>query len=165
VGIVRTDEYWMQLALEQAQRAATTGEVPVGAVLVDDHQQLLAAGHNQPISSHDPTAHAEIIVLRQAAQARQNYRLNGSTMYVTVEPCVMCVGAMVHARIKRLVYGAEEYKTGAIISSCQLLEDVRFNHIIEVTSGVLKQPCADILSDFFAMRRALKKSVKNQGVT
>lgn len=151
------DRHWMQQALLQAERAAAVGEVPVGAVLVDEDNQLLAASHNQPISTHDPTAHAEIMVLREAAQRVNNYRLLGSTLYVTLEPCVMCVGAMIHARVKRLVYGAVEYKTGAIESACRLLDDIRFNHLIEIESGVLQQDCAQILSDFFARRRAEKK--------
>jgi tRNA(adenine34) deaminase len=153
----------MQIALQQAQKAADLGEVPVGAVLVDKDNQQIAASHNQPILGHDPTAHAEIMVLRSGAQIKQNYRLIGSTLYVTLEPCVMCVGAMIHARIKRLVYGAKEYKTGAIQSSCQLLEQVRFNHQIELQSGILQQPCADILSEFFSQRRAQKKTEKTRG--
>ena len=148
----------MQLALEQAQQAAAENEVPVGAVLVDADSNLIASGYNRPISGHDPTAHAEIVVLREAAKKIQNYRLVGTTLYVTLEPCVMCVGAMIHARVKRLVYGATEHKTGAIESQVNLLEQVLFNHQIEVQSGVLAQPCAEILSDFFARRRAFKKS-------
>lgn len=163
--INNTDEYWMQLALKQAEQAAELNEVPVGAVLVNEHNECIAAGHNQPILTHDPTAHAEIIVLRAAAKKVNNYRLINSTLYVTLEPCVMCVGAMVHARIKRLVYAATEHKTGAIQSSCRLLDQDQFNHKIQVTSGVLQQPCADIMSQFFARRREeknkLKKSVKN----
>ncbi len=152
-----TDEYWMQRALGQAQLAATANEVPVGAVLVSANNELLAAGHNQPISSHDPTAHAEIIVLREAARINNNYRLIDTTLYVTLEPCVMCVGAMIHARVKTLVYGAQEHKTGAIQSVCRLLEQTEFNHQIEVRSGVLQQTCADIMSEFFARRRAEKR--------
>jgi tRNA(adenine34) deaminase len=160
MGIGKNDRDWMQLALEQAQLAAEQGEVPVGAVLVDENNQLLASGHNQPISSHDPTAHAEIVTLRRAAENLNNYRLINSTLYVTLEPCVMCVGAMIHARVKRLVYGAVEYKTGAIESACQLLQTTRFNHSIDVSSGVLQQECAAILSDFFAQRRAVKQANK-----
>ncbi len=148
----------MQLALEQAQRAAALNEVPVGAVLVSAQQELIAAGHNQPISRHDPTAHAEIIVLRAGAAKIENYRLVDTTLYVTLEPCVMCVGAMMHARVGRLVYGANEYKTGAIQSACRLLEHTQFNHRIDIESGVLQQPCADIMSHFFARRRSEKKS-------
>jgi tRNA(adenine34) deaminase len=120
---------------------------------------VLAASHNQPISAVDPTAHAEIRVLREAARNIDNYRLIDTTLYVTLEPCVMCVGAMIHARIGRLVYGAAEYKTGAIQSAARLLDDVRFNHVIEVQSGILEQPCREILSEFFARRRqAIKQS-------
>ena len=147
----------MQLALEQAHKAAALNEVPVGALLVNELNECIASGHNQPILSHDPTAHAEIIVLREAARKVNNYRLINTTLYVTLEPCVMCVGAMVHARIKRLVYAATEHKTGAIVSSCQLLDHNQFNHQIEVTSGVLQQPCADVLSQFFERRRIEKK--------
>ena len=152
----------MQLALEQAQAASAVNEVPVGAVLIDSNNNLLASGHNQPIGSHDPTAHAEIIVLREAAKNNKNYRLIDTTLYVTLEPCVMCVGAMIHARVKRLVYGAQELKTGAIQSACQILEDTRFNHQIDVESGILQQACSDIMSQFFSRRRAEKKLLKEK---
>lgn len=155
----------MHLALEQAQKAASVGEVPVGAVLVDQNNELLAASHNQPISSHDPTAHAEIMVLREAARIKNNYRLNDTTLYVTLEPCVMCVGAMIHGRIGRLVYGAREYKTGAIQSACQLLDDVHFNHKIVVDAGLLQGQCESIISEFFSRRRAQKKQLKNDQET
>lgn len=150
----------MQLALQQAQAAADGNEVPVGAVLVDANNELLAVGHNQPVTTHDPTAHAEIIVLRQAAKKNKNYRLIDTILYVTLEPCVMCVGAMIHARVKKLVYGAQEHKTGAIQSSCKLLDETRFNHQIEIESGILQQQCADIMSNFFNRRRAEKKLSK-----
>lgn len=159
---IDNDEKWMQQALLQARRAASMGEVPVGAVLVDHSNQLLAASHNQPVSSHDPTAHAEIMVLREAGIKNNNYRLIGSTLYVTLEPCVMCVGAMIHARVKRLVYGATEYKTGAIQSACNLLETVKFNHQLEVVCGILQQPCADVMSDFFSHRREQIKNSKKE---
>ena len=152
----------MQRPLEQAQLAASIDEVPVGAVLVDAEQNLLAASHNQPIATHDPTAHAEIMVLREAAKTHRNYRLLDTTLYVTLEPCVMCVGAMIHARVKRLVYGATEYKTGAITSAIALLEQASFNHQIEVTSGVLEESCASIMSEFFARRRLQKKIEKEE---
>ncbi len=151
---------WMQQALQQARLAAELGEVPVGAVLVDDRQQLIAAGYNRPISDQDPTAHAEIVVLREAAQNRQNYRLVDTTLYVTLEPCVMCVGALVHARVKRLVYAATEPKTGAIESRLTLLQDALFNHQIECSGGILAEPCAQIMSDFFANRRNQKRDNK-----
>ena len=153
----------MQRALEQAQQAAVENEVPVGAVLVDADNQLIAAGYNRPITRHDPTAHAEVVVLREAAQKIENYRLVDTTLYVTLEPCVMCVGAMIHARVKRLVYGATEHKTGAIESRTNLLEQALFNHKIIVQSGVLAEPCANILSDFFARRRVQKKSRNSAG--
>ncbi len=161
MGVELSDQHWMELALQQARQAAELGEVPVGAVLVDEADRLISAGHNQPISAHDPTAHAEIVVLRNAAQKMGNYRLVNTTLYVTLEPCVMCVGAMIHARVKRLVYGALEPKTGAIVSSCELLDTATFNHQIEVTGGILEQPCATILSDFFAQRRAAKRAIRD----
>lgn len=154
------DEKWMQLALEQARQGAAMDEVPVGAVLVDDNNQLIAASHNQPIGSHDPTAHAEIMVLREAGINIKNYRLVDTTLYVTLEPCVMCIGAMIHARVRRLVYGATEPKTGAIQSACRLPEQVEFNHKLEIEAGVMEESCASLLSDFFAMRRRQKKQLK-----
>jgi len=150
--------HWMQLALIEAQKAADLNEVPVGAVLVDENNKLIASAHNAPISQHDPTSHAEINVLRKAALTLENYRLIKTTLYVTLEPCVMCVGAMVHSRIRRLVYGAKEHKTGAVSSQFQLLEENRHNHNIEVLSGVLESSCSQILSDFFQRRRKQKKN-------
>ncbi len=157
MAITTADEAWMQVALEQARLAADENEVPVGAVVVDADNQLIAAGRNSPIGRNDPTAHAEIMVLRDAALKIGNYRLIDTTLYVTLEPCVMCVGAMIHARVKRLVYGANEPKTGAIESSCRLLDDACFNHQIDIRGGVLAEPCADIMSAFFARRRAEKR--------
>ncbi len=148
----------MRRAIEQARTAESMGEVPVGAVLVDGDKQLIAASHNHPISGHDPTAHAEVSVLRQAAHKLNNYRLVDTTLYVTLEPCVMCIGAMVHARVKRLVYGAKEPKAGAVESAGRLLETMPFNHRIEVSGGILGADCASILSQFFARRRALKQT-------
>ena len=147
----------MQQALAQAQIAADRDEVPVGAVLVDSAGELIAAGHNQPISANDPSAHAEIVVLRAAAQKLGNYRLPDTTLYVTLEPCTMCVGAMVHARVGRLVYGAAEPKTGAIESAQQLFETGKFNHRPELKSGVLANECSALLSQFFAKKRASGK--------
>lgn len=146
------DEQWMQLALDQAQLAADNGEVPVGAVLVKDGE-LIASGFNQPITSCDPSAHAEIVVLRVAAKQLANYRLPGTTLYVTIEPCTMCVGALVHARIERLVFGAPEPRAGAVVSSSQLLEGGQFNHRIEVDGGVLAEQCASVMQQFFRSRR------------
>ncbi|MCP4387525.1 MAG: tRNA adenosine(34) deaminase TadA [Gammaproteobacteria bacterium] len=147
----------MQQALAQAQAAAAKDEVPVGAVLVDDSGEMIAAGHNQPIGASDPSAHAEIVVLRAAAKKLGNYRLPGTTLYVTLEPCVMCVGALVHARVGRLVYGATEPKTGAIESAQRLFETGEFNHKPEIVSGVLAEECATLMSEFFANKRATKK--------
>lgn len=146
------DRYWMQRALQLAAQAAAQGEVPVGAVVVRDGQ-ILGEGFNSPIASHDPTAHAEIRALRAASQAVQNYRLAGATLYVTIEPCTMCAGALVHARISRLVFGALEPKAGAVRSCRRLLEHPELNWRVEVTQGVLGDACARSMSDFFAARR------------
>ncbi len=144
----------MSQALEQAKLAATRDEVPVGAVLVDADNELITAGRNQPISACDPTAHAEIIVLREAARLLKNYRLPNTTLYVTLEPCTMCVGALVQARVARLIYAATEPKTGAIESAHRLFADARFNHQPEVVGGVLAEQCSALLSDFFRQKRA-----------
>lgn len=146
------DRYWMEKALHLAGQAAAAGEVPVGAVVVCDGR-IIGAGFNCPIGSHDPTAHAEIQALRAASVAVQNYRLAGATLYVTLEPCTMCAGALVHARISRLVFGAREPKAGAVRSCRTLLEHPELNWRIEVSEGVLAHDCARIMSDFFAARR------------
>jgi len=148
----------MRRALEEARKAAAAGEVPVGAVLVDDSDRLIAAGHNQPIAARDPSAHAEMVVLRAAAQKLDNYRLPGTTLYVTIEPCVMCVGALVHARVQRLVYGAVEPRTGAIVSAHRLFDSGEFNHRPQIDAGVLADECAALMTDFFAARRAAARS-------
>ena len=147
-----SDEYWMRLALEQARSAAAVGEVPVGAVLVRG-DELLASGFNRPISTHDPTAHAEITVLRKAAAQLSNYRLPGTTLYVTIEPCAMCAGALVHARVARLVYGATEPRAGAVHSHLEILGHAHLNHIVEVCGGVLADESAKLMREFFADRR------------
>ncbi len=139
-------------ALELAQQAETQEEVPVGAVLVY-RDEIIGSGWNQPISSNDPSAHAEIVALRNAAKTLNNYRLIDTTMFVTLEPCVMCAGAMLHARIKRLVFGATDPKTGAAGSMFNLLSDTRHNHTVEVTGGVMQEECAEILQQFFCKRR------------
>lgn len=149
---ISTDEYWMGLALQQAKMAAGLGEVPVGAVLVGENGLLAAAG-NSPLRLADPSAHAEILAIRQAAQLLQNYRLPGTTLYVTLEPCVMCMGALIQARINRLVYGATDPKTGAAISLYSIGCDQRLNHTITVTGGVLADQCAELLKIFFKERR------------
>jgi tRNA(adenine34) deaminase len=152
LNVEKTDQYWMQLALEQAQLGAAVGEVPVGAVLVKDNE-LIASGFNQPISAHDPTAHAEVVALRAAAHQLNNYRLPDTTLYVTIEPCAMCAGALVHARIKRLVYGAAEPRAGAIVSAVNLLDGEQFNHRIDVEGGVLAAQCSAIMQTFFRDKR------------
>jgi tRNA(Arg) A34 adenosine deaminase TadA len=148
-----TDEHWMRQALALAQQAADLGEVPVGAVLVSAQGELLGSGSNQPIASHDPTAHAEIVALRAAAQHQRNYRLPGSTLYVTIEPCTMCVGAMIHARVTRVVFGAPEPRFGALVSQRRLLDEGLFNHFMQYHGGVLAQECGDIMRAFFKQRR------------
>lgn len=152
------DEDWMRQALTLAEQAAAHGEVPVGAVLVSATGELLGAGFNHPIASHDPTAHAEIVALRAAARAQQNYRLPGSTLYVTIEPCTMCVGAMIHARVGRVVFGAPEPRFGALVSQRRLLEEGAFNHLMQVESGVLAQECSALMREFFKARRDQKSS-------
>lgn len=148
-----SDEAWMARALALAQQAADHDEVPVGAVLVRD-ETVLGEGWNQPIGLHDPTAHAEIIALRAAGMRAQNYRLPGTTLYVTLEPCAMCVGAMIHARIERLVFGAFDPKTGAAGSVFDLLQAAEHNHRVAVTPGVLAQSCGALMTNFFRIRRS-----------
>jgi tRNA(adenine34) deaminase len=152
-----TDTVWMQAALTLARKAAEAGEVPVGAVVVKDGQ-IIGRGYNQPISSHDPTAHAEIMALRDAAAHLQNYRLNDCTLVVTMEPCVMCAGAILHARIARLVYGAREYKTGAHGSVMDVFAEPRLNHHCEVQGEVMAEACSSLISGFFETRRLAKRS-------
>jgi tRNA(adenine34) deaminase len=143
----------MGMALEEARAAFDCGEVPVGAVLVDRQGALLARAHNAPITLCDPTAHAEILLLRQAANALQNYRLPGTILFVTLEPCSMCVGAMLQARIRTLVYGASDAKAGAAGSVVDLTREPRFNHRMEVIGGVRAEECAGLLALFFRERR------------
>lgn len=143
----------MQLALEQARLAEAEGEVPVGAVLVDEHGEILAAAHNAPVARHDPTAHAEILVLRAAGLRQSNYRLSGATLYVTLEPCVMCAGAIVHARIGTLVFGARDLRFGGVRSKFALADSDLLNHQVTVVEGVLGDLCAAQMQRFFASRR------------
>jgi tRNA(adenine34) deaminase len=157
---VELDEYWMRRALQEAEQGAKCDEVPVGAVLVDQSGELIASGHNQSISIVDPTAHAEIVVIRAAAKRLNNYRVPDTTLYVTLEPCTMCVGAIVQARIGRVVYGTTEPKSGAIESAQQLFKNPRFNHYPEILAGVLEEECAACLSGFFANKRKAKKAGK-----
>lgn len=155
----QTDEYWMRYALELAKRAWEQGEVPVGAVLVQG-DKVIGEGWNRPIGQHDPTAHAEIMALRQGGKVLENYRLLDTTLYVTLEPCVMCAGAMVHSRITRLVYGAKDEKTGAAGSLLDVIGHPGMNHQIQIDCGVLAEECAGMLSDFFRMRREQKKALR-----
>ncbi len=153
------DELWMHEALSLADHAENAGEVPVGAVVVLNGE-VIGEGWNHPISGHDPTAHAEIMALRDAANRVGNYRLVDADIYVTIEPCTMCAGAMVHARIRRLVYGASEEKSGVAKSNGQLFGQPWMNHNVEVISGVLADQCSEKISSFFKRRRAEKKALK-----
>jgi len=147
------DKKWMERALELAGRAESEGEVPVGAVVVID-DKVIGEGWNRPIGSHDPSAHAEMLAMRAAAAALSNYRLPGATLYVTLEPCPMCAGAIVHARVARVVYGAADPRTGAAGSVFNLLDSDALNHRAEVQGGVLAEECADLLQQFFRARRS-----------
>ena len=146
------DKDVMRLALAEAERARLAGEVPVGAVILLEGR-VVGTGFNQPILAVDPTAHAEVVALRAAARAIGNYRLTGSSLYVTVEPCLMCVGAMIHARVARVVFGAAEPKAGALVSASRAHETPGLNHRLEVTGGVLEEECRQIMQAFFAEKR------------
>jgi tRNA(adenine34) deaminase len=146
------DQQYMLMAIEQAQLAAQSGEVPVGAVLVRDGQ-VISKAFNKPIANHDPSAHAEMLALREAALAEENYRIPGSTLYVTLEPCVMCSGAMLHARIDRVVYGAQDPKTGAAGSVLDIFSSKQINHQTSVQGGIMSEECGQLLRDFFKGRR------------
>ena len=150
--IHHSDPHWMQHALMLARHAAQQDEVPVGAVLVSG-DRLLAEGWNRPVAGHDPTAHAEIVCLRAAGQALGNYRLAGTTLYVTLEPCLMCVGAIVHARVERVVFGAPDPKSGAVSSLCRGFELPGLNHRVQASGGVLAAECGAQLREFFRARR------------
>jgi len=146
------DSHFMMLALKEAEAAEAAGEVPVGAVIVLDGK-MVARGHNRTMDNCDPTAHAEVIALRQAAQKLANYRLTGATLYVTIEPCAMCAGAMIQARVARLVYGCEDPKGGAIVSCFEMADHPKLNHRMEVTPGVLAEDCARAVQAFFQKKR------------
>lgn len=150
--LLTTDELWMEEALREAQRALEAGEVPVGAVVVCGGR-ILGRGWNRNIADRDPTAHAEIVALREAGAAMGNHRLLGCELFATIEPCAMCAGAMVHARVARLVYGADDNKAGAVKSAMQLLHHPHLNHRLEVSGGVLAGRCAEVLQQFFRGRR------------
>ncbi|MGY8773813.1 MULTISPECIES: tRNA adenosine(34) deaminase TadA [Spongiibacter] len=157
--IVENDEYWMQRAIALAEQADTFNEVPVGAVIVRDGA-LLGEGFNQPISSCDPSAHAEILALRQAALAADNYRLPGATLYVTIEPCAMCAGAIIHSRIERVVFAATEPKAGAVCSHLQLFDQAQMNHRVQWQGGILADEATTVMQAFFNRRRAEKKQLR-----
>lgn len=150
---MRSDEFYMHRALDQAREALTAGEVPVGAVVIDADGELIGAGYNAPVSLHDPCAHAEVRALRDAAVRLGNYRLDGCTLFVTLEPCMMCSGAIIHARLARLVYGAAEPKTGMVESRANLIAQPWHNHQVRVEGGVLAGRCRKLLQAFFAARR------------
>lgn len=147
------DERLMRLALEEAARAGRSGEVPVGAVIVSAAGDVLAAAHNQPVARNDPTAHAEMLALRDAAAKIGNYRLEGTTMYVTLEPCVMCAGALVQARVARLAFGSRDLRFGGVRSKFRLSDSELLNHRVEVVEGVLAEDCVRLLQEFFVARR------------
>lgn len=151
------DQFWMMRALELAQKAEQEGEVPVGAVLVIE-DQIIGEGYNKPIVQCDPTAHAEILAMREAAEKIQNYRLLNSTLYVTLEPCAMCTGAMIHARIQRLVFGAHDPRAGAIDSIFQIANEERLNHRFSWEGGVRGEQCGQLLKDFFREKRLKSRS-------
>lgn len=154
------DDALMRHALTLADNAEKEGEIPVGAVLVDRHGQILGEGWNRSIQLPDPTAHAEILAIRAAAQYLGNYRLLDCTLYVTLEPCTMCAGAILHSRIKRLVFGASDYKTGAIGSRFHFFEEYKMNHFLDIRGGVMAAECREKISRFFQTRRAEKKARK-----
>jgi len=150
-----SDEQFMRRAIALAEQGAALGEVPVGCVIVRDGE-IIGEGFNRPISSHDPTAHAEVVALRDAAKNQNNYRLPDATLYVTIEPCTMCVGALVHARIARVVFGAPEPKSGSLVSADQLMNKTHFNHQFEFVGGVLADECSELISSFFRNKRLSK---------
>ncbi|MCL6269597.1 tRNA adenosine(34) deaminase TadA [Sansalvadorimonas sp. 2012CJ34-2] len=155
------DEYWIREALALAELGAAVGEVPVGALVVYNNQ-IVGRGYNSPIGRNNPVAHAEILAIQDAAKTLGNYRLLDCDLYVTLEPCGMCAGAMVHSRIRRLIYGATEPKAGAVISQDRALERSSLNHFVEITGGVLTEECSTMLSAFFKKRRQQKKEQRRQ---
>jgi tRNA(adenine34) deaminase len=158
---MKEHEKFMSEAIAQAKLADAKNEVPVGAVIVIDGE-IIGRGFNQPISSHDPTAHAEIMALRDAAKRIGNYRLVDADLYVTIEPCTMCAGAMIHGRVKRVIYGASEPKAGVVHSQQNIFKEPYFNHNVDVLSGVLADECSDVMQAFFKRRREEKKALKKE---
>lgn len=162
--LIHTDEYYMELALAQARLAWDLGEVPVGAIVINDAGEIVGEGCNRTLSSHDPSAHAEMMALRTTALNLKNYRLPNLTMYVTLEPCTMCAGLLIHARLKKLVFGAYDPRTGACGSLYDLPSDPRHNHHFEIQGGVLEKKCGQILKDFFKLRRKQIKESKSKRI-
>jgi tRNA(adenine34) deaminase len=156
---MQNDDAFMRIALEEAQAAYSAGEVPVGAVLVHDGH-ILARAHNAPITMNDPSAHAELLALRQAGEKAGNYRLVGAELYVTLEPCIMCAGAIIQARLARIIFGARDPKCGAVASLYNILTDERLNHQVEVTEGILQEDCGEIMSRFFQQKRIVTASTE-----
>ena len=152
------DELFMRMAIEEALKAGERGEVPVGAVIVNEHQNVLAAAGNNCICESDPSGHAEMVSMRLAGKKTGNYRLLNTTMYVTIEPCVMCAGALVHARVGRLVYGASDPKTGGVVSCYMIVGDSKLNHQLKIESGVMAEECAELLISFFKKKRGQLKA-------
>ena len=157
---IKDDAFWMMKAIALAKQAGEQDEVPIGAVIVKN-EEIIGQGFNQPISTHDPSAHAEIVALRHAGQRERNYRIVNATMYVTVEPCTMCLGALMHARITKVVFGATEPKAGVFTSNLQLIESDIYNHKIDWVGGVLQEECAELMQMFFKYKRNKKKQLSN----
>ena len=155
------DKKFMQLALQEAEKAGQKDEVPIGSIIVGKDYEILGSGHNLTIGLNDPTAHAEIIAMREAAKKTCNYRLPDTTLYVTIEPCIMCMGAIIHARIKRVVFGAKDLKWGAAGSLYNFSSDVRLNHSPEIVAGVYEDLCRDLIQNFFRSKRKLKSKRKD----
>jgi tRNA(adenine34) deaminase len=153
------DERFMRMALREAERGALEGEVPVGAVVVQEGH-VLARAHNRPIHLHDPSAHAEVLALRRAARKLRNYRLEGCELYVTIEPCAMCVGAIVQARLRRIMFGSRDLKAGACGSALRVLNHRKLNHRVDVAGGILAADCALVIQEFFRKRRSLERGVR-----
>ncbi len=158
--VFEADEFWMQKALEAAEIAGDSGEIPIGACLIDASGEILALAGNRTITDSDPTAHAEILILREAARKIGNYRLTDGCVYTTIEPCVMCAGALVNARVKRLVFGAHDERFGAVESVFRLCDTSSLNHRIEIKSGVLADKCKKLMQDFFRQKREGIRNIK-----